>query len=62
MIFIDYPGHPVAVLLLTILGALIFLAFRSWKLQNVKSKTYRWVLALLQYIAVVILLLILWNP
>jgi hypothetical protein len=49
-------------LLLTILGVLIALAFRSWKLQNVKSKTYRLLLALLQYIAVVILLLILWNP
>lgn len=62
MIFIDYPGHLVAVLLLTILGVLIALAFRSWKLQNVKFQTYRLVLALLQYITVVILLLILWNP
>ena len=62
MIFIDYPGHLVAVFLLTILGVLIALSFRSWKLQSVKAKTYRLVLALLQYIAVVILLLILWNP
>lgn len=62
MIFIDYPGHLVAVLLLTILGVLIALAFRTWKLQSVKAKTYRLILALLQYIAVVILLLILWNP
>jgi len=62
MIFVNYPGHLVAGLLLTGCAVLMFLAFRSKELQKAKSKLYRPLLALLQYGAIVILLLILWNP
>jgi len=60
MIFVDYPGHFFAIALLAVLTALIALAFRTDKLKKLK----RWarLLMLLQYVAVLILLLIMWNP
>jgi len=62
MIFVNYPGHLVAGLLLIIFAVLIVFAFRSRELQKTKLKAYRLALLLLQYVSVVILLLILWNP
>jgi hypothetical protein len=62
MIFVNYPGHFVAGLLLVSFGVLIAFAFGSKELQKAKLKLYRPVLALLQYLSIVILLLILWNP
>ena len=62
MIFVDYPGHLIAGLLLVIFGVLIFFVFRSGELRKEKLRPYRLPLVLLQYAAVVILLLILWNP
>ena len=62
MIFVNYPGHLVAALLLIGFAGLTALVFRSSELQKVKLKLYRPLIVLLQYGAIVILLLILWNP
>ncbi|UCF14463.1 MAG: hypothetical protein JSW59_13700, partial [Phycisphaerales bacterium] len=62
MIFVDYPGHFVAGLLVAVLFALTFLAFRMGEMQNAKLRRYRLPLILLQYGSILILLLILWNP
>jgi len=62
MIFADYPGHLIAGLLLTVSAVLMFFAFRCGQLQKATRQSYRRPLMALQYIAIVILLLILWNP
>ena len=62
MIFADYPGHLIAGLLLIVSAVLMFFAFRCWQLQKAARQSYKWPLIVLQYIAIVILLLILWNP
>ena len=62
MIFVNYPGHFVAALLLIFSAVLIFLAFRSAELQKAKLRLYRPLLMLLQYVLIIVLLLILWNP
>jgi len=62
MIFVNYPGHFVAGLLLVSFAVLIAFTFHSKELQKAKLKLYRPLLALLQYLSIVILLLILWNP
>ena len=62
MIFVDYPGHLIAALLLAVLAVLVFFAFRLGELQNAKLRSYRIPLILLQYASILILLLILWNP
>ena len=62
MIFVNYPGHLIAGLLLIIFAVLVIFAFRSGELQKAKLKPYRLPLILLQYISILILLLILWNP
>jgi hypothetical protein len=62
MIFADYPGHLIAGLLLIVLAVLIFFAFRCGQLQKAARRSYKWPLMVLQYVAIVILLLILWNP
>jgi hypothetical protein len=60
MIFADYPGHPIAVVLLGLWVLLMLLAYRGVKGQNIK--TWRWILGSLQYLSIVILFVILWNP
>lgn len=62
MTFLDYPGHLVATMVLLLLTGATFLAFRSGELRTTERKRYRWVLMLLQYAAVLVLLLISWNP
>ncbi len=62
MIFLNYPGHLIAGLLFIIFAVLVTLAFHSGELRKAKLKHYRLPLILLQYISIVILLLILWNP
>jgi len=62
MIFADYPGHIIAALLLIVSAVLIFFAFRCGELQKAARRSYKWPLMVLQYAAIVILLLILWNP
>jgi hypothetical protein len=62
MILVDYPGHIVAGMLLTVFAVLVFFAFRCGELQKATRQSYRWPLIVLQYVAIVILLLILWNP
>ncbi len=62
MIFVDYPGHLIAALLLAVFAVLAFLVFRLGERQNAKLRPYRMPLILLQYASILILLLILWNP
>lgn len=62
MIFVDYPGHLVAALLLAAFAGLVFFAFRLGELRNEKLRRYRTPLILLQYASILVLLLILWNP
>jgi hypothetical protein len=62
MILVDYPGHIIAGMLLTVFAVLIFFAFRCSELRKATRQSYRWPLIVLQYLAIVILLLILWNP
>jgi hypothetical protein len=62
MILADYPGHLIAGLLLIVSAVLAFFAFRCGELQKTARRSYRWPLTVLQYAAIVILLLILWNP
>ena len=62
MILADYPGHLIAGLLLIALAVLVFFAFRCGELKNPARRLYKWPLMMLQYAAIVILLLILWNP
>ncbi len=62
MIFVNYPGHLIACLLVIIFGVLVVFAFRSGELQKAKLRPYRLPLTLLQYISIFILLLILWDP
>ena len=62
MIFVDYPGHFVAGLLMVGSAALVVFAFRSSELLKAKLKRQRLLLMLLQYAAVVLLLLVAWNP
>jgi len=62
MIFLDYPGHFVAGLLAVGFAALVVFAFRSRELLKAKLKRQRPLLMVLQYAAVVLLLLVAWNP
>jgi len=62
MIFVDYPGHIIAGMLLIVFAVLMFFAFRCGEFRKATRQSYRWPLIVLQYIAIVILLLILWNP
>jgi len=62
MIFVNYPGHLIACLLLIIFGVLVVFAFRSGEFRKAKLRRYRLPLILLQYISIFILLLILWDP
>lgn len=62
MIFVDYPGHLVAALLVVAFAVLVFLAFRTGELRGEKLRRHRPTLILLQYTSILILLLILWNP
>ncbi|NLX07683.1 MAG: VWA domain-containing protein [Phycisphaerae bacterium] len=60
MTLLEYPGHLVAAILLGGSAVLMALAFRSYQIGTVGR--WRWPLAILQYAAVVVLLVILWNP
>ena len=62
MILVDYPGHIIAGMLLAVFAVLVFFAFRSGELQKATRQSYKWPLIVLQYLAIVTLLLILWNP
>ena len=62
MIFANYPGHFVAIGVLIITAGMLLLAFRSGELKKEKFKLLRVLLLSLKFIAIVILVLILWNP
>ncbi|MHC4665476.1 MAG: hypothetical protein ACYS9T_05900, partial [Planctomycetota bacterium] len=60
MIFIDYPGHFLAVLFLAAFAVLLVFAYLAS--ESRKARAWRLCLGFLQYSSIVILLLILWNP
>jgi len=62
MILVDYPGHIIAGMFLAVFAVFVFLAFRCGEFQKATRQSYKWLLIVLQYFAIVILLLILWNP
>ncbi|MBP7051274.1 MAG: hypothetical protein KBE65_09680 [Phycisphaerae bacterium] len=62
MIFTEYPGHLVALVLVTVSLAVLALAFRTDQLAAPQRRGYRWLLAALHCVAVLLLLVILWNP
>jgi hypothetical protein len=62
MILVDYPGHFIAGMLLAVFAVLVFFVFRCGELHKANRRSYKWPLIVLQYIAIVILLIILWNP
>jgi len=62
MIFADYPGHFIAGLILIVPAVMTLFAFRTRELQKAARRSFKWPLMALQYFAIVILLLILWNP
>ena len=62
MILANYPGHIIAGMLLTVFAVLVFFSFRSGELQKANRRPYKWPLMVMQYLVIVILLIILWNP
>ena len=62
MTFLDYPGHLIATTVVLLLAGATFLAFRSGELRTAERQWYRWILMLLQYAAILVLLLISWDP
>lgn len=62
MMLLDYPGHFVATAIALLLAVATFLAFRSDELKTPGRRPYRWLLIVLQYAAICVLLLIVWNP
>jgi hypothetical protein len=62
MTFANYPGHLVAVVLVTAMAGLTVVAFHSAELRAPRRKPYRWLLSSLQYAAIGLLLVITWNP
>jgi hypothetical protein len=60
MIFVDYPGHLIAIGLPGLWALLMLMAYRGVKQE--KGKGWRLLMGSLQYLAIVILLVILWNP
>ncbi|MFC1781331.1 hypothetical protein ACFLZ8_03610 [Planctomycetota bacterium] len=62
MVFVDYPGHFIAVVLLAIFAGLVLLVFHCRQLHKSRYRIYRPIFMLLRYASIVILLLILWNP
>jgi len=62
MIFADYPGHLVALVLVLAPVAIVLLSFRGEQLQTPQRSRYRWLLAAMHYAAILLLLVILWDP
>jgi hypothetical protein len=62
MIFVDYPGHFVALLMILLTAAVTFVGFRTAQFQTAGRRIYRPLLMLLQVSVVLLLLLVLWNP
>ncbi len=62
MTFADYPGHLVALGLTLAAAAVVLVAFRAGPLQTPQRNRYRRLLAALHYAAILLMLVILWNP
>ncbi|MEN6423977.1 MAG: hypothetical protein ABFE13_01335, partial [Phycisphaerales bacterium] len=62
MIFADYPGHLVALALMLASAAILFVAFRAEQLQMPQRRRYSRLLIAMHYVAVLLLLVILWDP
>ncbi len=62
MTLLDYPGHFVAVAIALLLAVVTYLSYCGAELRTPGRRPYRWLLMLLQYAALCVLLLIIWNP
>ena len=62
MIFINYPGHLIAFVLIAIFAGGIFLAFHSPDLRKAKNNPLRYFLMTVRLVVIILLLLILWDP
>ncbi|MBN1359086.1 MAG: hypothetical protein JW993_00770 [Sedimentisphaerales bacterium] len=62
MTLLDYPGHFVAIAIALLLAILTVLGFHSAELRTPSRRGYRWLLVLLQWAAMGVLLVIIWNP
>ena len=62
MIFANYPGHLIAVLLLVVSAGLTLFIFHTGELRKAKLQAYRLPLILLQYVSIALMLFILWDP
>jgi hypothetical protein len=62
MTLTDYPGHLVVVTAAAALAALTFAAFYCAEMRTPARRWYRWPLMLLQYVAILLLLVITWDP
>ncbi len=62
MIFAAYPGHLVALILVLASGGILFAAFHTSRLRTPQHGRYRLLLAGIHSAAVVMLLVILWDP
>jgi hypothetical protein len=62
MIFLDYPGHFVALLLILLMAAATVIGFRTDPLGMTGRRSYRPLLMLLQAAVVLLLFVVLWNP
>jgi hypothetical protein len=62
MTFLDYPGHLVALGLTLAAAAVVLIAFRAGPLQTPQRSRFRKFLAALHYTAILLVLVILWNP
>ncbi len=62
MTLTNYPGHLVVVTVAVALGVLTFTAFYASETRAPQRGRYRWPLMLLQYAAILVLLVITWDP
>jgi hypothetical protein len=62
MTLTSYPGHLVVATAVAALALLTFAAFYSVEARAPQRGRYRWLLMLLQYAAIVVLLVITWDP
>jgi len=62
MTLTNYPGHLVVVAVTMALAGLTFAAFYSAQTRAPARRWYRWPLMLLQYVAILLLFVITWDP
>jgi hypothetical protein len=62
MTLTNYPGHLVVVAAVAALAVLTFAAFYSAEARTPQRRRYRWPLMLVQYLTILVLFVITWDP